>query len=88
MKDPTAQFQKDLAEVVNDAAQAGVHPAIVHTVLVGIAQDVLFSIKRSAQLAQQAADAKTAETVLQQKPKTKAPTDDQQLRPTHPPDRP
>jgi hypothetical protein len=68
MKNPAEQFQKAIADAVMAAANNGVHPAIVHTVLVGISQDVLYSIKRGAQMAAQAADGKTAETILKARP--------------------
>ena len=69
---PAEQFQKEIAAIVTDAAKNDVHPAIVYTVLAGIAQDVLYSIKRGAQIAEQVAAAKTAETILM-KPKTNEP---------------
>ena len=70
---PAEQFQKEIAAIVTDAAKNDVHPAIVYTVLAGIAQDVLYSIKRGAQIAEQVAAAKTAENVLKSKPKTEEP---------------
>jgi hypothetical protein len=81
---PTEQFERDIANIVNAAAKNGVHPAIVHTLLCGLAQDVMFSIKRSAQMAaaaaQAAKDKETAESIL--KPKPKATTTNHENEPT------
>lgn len=64
----TEQFERDIAGTVTEAAKNGVHPAIVHTLLIGLAQDVMFSMKRSAQMAHAAAQAAennaTAESIL------------------------
>ena len=75
---PTEQFERDIAKTVNDAAQNGVHPAIVHTLLCGLAQDVMFSIKRSAQMAhaaeQAAKDKETADSVLKSRTPAEPPS--------------
>lgn len=86
------KFQSDLAGVVNEAARSDVHPAVVYTVLCGIAQDVLYSIKQSARMADQAAKEKdvaaAAETVLKTKPKTEEPNNAAQLHQPGPVDGP
>lgn len=64
---PTEKFQKSVIDAVTAASQAGVHPAIVYTILGGLQSDVLTAIKQSNRLAKQAAVTDTAETVLKSK---------------------
>ena len=44
---PTETFQNAIIDAVKTAAQENVHPAIVYTVLHGVAGDVIFSIKQA-----------------------------------------
>lgn len=63
MKNPTEKFQRTVIDAVTEAANAGVHPAIVYCVLGGLQSDVLNSIKAANRLAKEDADTKTTETI-------------------------
>jgi hypothetical protein len=64
MKSPTEKFQKTVIEAVTDAANAGVHPAIVYCVLGGLQSDVLNSIKQANRMAKEDAVTATADTIV------------------------
>jgi len=60
MKNPTEKFQRTVIDAVTDAANQGVHPAIVHFVLCGLAADVVTSVKAANQMAKEKTTTKTA----------------------------
>ncbi len=79
---PQEKFQSDITRIVREAANNGVHPAIVYMVLGGIQADVLHSVRAANQIADEVG---AAETVLNTNPHAESKT----IQPeTHPDQRP
>jgi len=73
MKNPNEKFQKSVIDAVNEAANSGVHPAIVYTILGGLQSDVLTSIKQANRAAQADAVAKTVDAIVKENSKPASP---------------
>jgi len=73
MKNPTEKFQKSVIDAVTEAANSGVHPAIVYTILGGLQSDVLTSIKQANRAAQADAVAKTVDAIVKENSKPASP---------------
>lgn len=46
---PEQKFERQLSDIVNKAAANGAHPAVLHMVLHGVANEILNSVKRRAE---------------------------------------